>query len=311
MVLKIQYNDTEITEDIQYTSILMYDRLGGELDNVLIRIPTDEKSKIAEDIIKGDEIRITTDDFTSGVMYVDEYSADDSTFVINAISLDPAKKKPKTKIWRDVKLSEIMLDVAINYGLSLKTYGITDYTYGCVMQFNETDISMLSRICKREGYVVKIDNDFLIVFSELYMETESEPVEIDLSDSNVHKRYSFVDSNKCAYSYTVMCFDTEGGQPISQTVYDYDMPDGRELKKVEYVSGFDEANRFARGYLRDINKYRVTGRFSMEYNPKISAGTLLRLTGFGEFDGDYMAYEVAHDVVQEVTRIKVRTILDY
>ena len=174
MILKIEYNGKDIAETIKLNSVIVYDRLGGMFDNLVISLPNENKPEAIQDIKKGDTIKVETDGYSSGVMYIDENSMDDSSFIINALSCSLSSKSPKSKIWRNVQLSEIIYDVARNYGLEVKTYGVTDYTYESIAQINETDLQMLDRICIREGYSIKIDNNCLIVFDEYTIENESE-----------------------------------------------------------------------------------------------------------------------------------------
>ena len=307
MAVKVEYNSRNIAETSEFNSIIVYDRLGGMFDNLSVSIPKGYKPEEMQDIQKGDTIKADTGGYSSGVMYIDEYSMDDSTFTINALSCVPNTKSPKSRIWRNVQLSEVITDVAKNYGLTVKAYGITDYTYECIVQFNETDLQMLDRLCTREGYAIKTDDDCLIVFDEYTIEHESEPIVIDVED--VRQRYSFSDSGKSAHSFTVACYTAKG--LISQTFYDETCSTSGDRKRIEYVSEIGEAQRFARGYLRNINKYRITGNLSMNINPEISAGTVVELTGFDEYNGTYIVYEVSHDIVNKITRLKVRGIVEF
>ena len=312
MTFTFAYNGIDIAEEIEFYSILLYDRLGGMFDNIEVDIPISQDMDIAKDAEKGDRITVTTEGYTSGIMYVDDIAENESLVTISALSCRESNQNTKSKIWRDVKLSEILNDVARNYSLTLKSYGFKDYTYPCIVQRNETDLKLLERICKREGYSIKVDDDCLVVFDDYTMESQSDPIiTINLNDDSVKKQYFFDDTSEFWHSVTVSYFDIESKLAISQTYSDEECSTGNDVTIIEQVSGFDEAKRFARGYLRNKNKNRVRGRISMNYNPKISAGTVLELTGFKGNDGRYIAYEVVHDVLNEVTKVKLRKVLNY
>ena len=310
MDFTLRYNDELIEDksDMDFATVVMYDRLGGTLDNMLIQLSVKGDSSALSGIAKNDTIQITTKGFDSGKMYVSSYQRDRNNLVINAISTSTRNREKKSKIWRNVRLSEIMYDVAKNYGFTLKTYGITDRIYQSVSQINETDLAMLNRICIREGYIIKIDNDCLIVFNEYDLEHGDTTLTVQNGDENISS-IGFSYSDKSARSVTVSYYDKAKGL-ITYTSTDENM-DGSKIRKNEYVSSLSEAQRFSKGYLRNINKTHKTGYLRTIYNPDISGGTLLEVVGYGEFEGRYIAYEVAHDVIQEVTKIKMRSVLNY
>ena len=311
MAFTFAYNGINIADEIDFASIRLYDRLGGMFDNIEVDFPYSDDMDIARDSEKGDRITVTTDGFTSGVMYVDDISENDSFVTINAISCRNSSQNTKSKIWRDVKLSEILNDVARNYGLTLKSYGYIDYTYPCIVQRNETDLKLLERICAREGYSIKIDDDCLVVFDDYTMENESNPIKIDLNDDSIKKQYFFNDTSDYWHSVTVLYYDFEKKTMISQSYSDDECITGNDITIIEQVSSYDEAKRYARAYLRNKNKNRYKGIVSMEYNPKISAGTVLELSGFRGNDGRYIVYKVVHDVLNEITKVYVRKTLSY
>ena len=307
MDIRLKYNGETVTDDIDYSTMVLYDRLGGILDNVLIVLPLSDNSRELSGIEKEDTVSIDTDDFSSGLMYVDDYFRDMKTLTINASSCNPKSKKEKSKIWRNVRLTEIMTDVARNYGLELKMYGITDYIYDSVSQINETDMHMLARICKKERYSIKIDNGCLIVFDEREMEKSESSMLLNENDEDIVS-IRFNRSDKCVNSVTVSYYDFSKGL-ITYKATDENVI-GSSKKINEYLKGFDEAKRFAYGYLRDLNKYQKIANATLKYNPKISAGTVIECEGFGEFEGRYIAYEVSHDVVLNVTKLKIRSVLE-
>lgn len=306
MNFELLHNGKNILDSIKLSKCYSCDRYGGMLDDLTIAFSTDEHTI---EFNENDELEIkTVGGFTTGIMYLDSCIGNDGKFTINALSCRHKNKKRKSKIWHQVKLSKIISDVAKNTGLSPLLYGIEDYTYKSVSQINETDLQMLARICKREGCSIKCDNGNLIVFNEHFMESNSKPITI--SKDSVNNDYSFIRNTNGLSSMTVRYFDTENMQNISYTSKDSNISGGED-SLIEFVSNINEAQRASKGYLRDANKFYITGLLGMPYNGNISAGTLCDLTKFEEFDGRYVVYEAKHDYVLEKTVIKVRKTLDY
>ena len=306
MNLQVFHNGIDVTSSIEFQSCILTDRYGGLLDN--IRLVVNDEEKVWENkLSKGDEIIVKTDGYTTGTMYISNIGEETKSIPIDAISLKPSKKIVKSRIWRYVRLSEILNDCAKAMNLTLKTYGISDLYYETLAQIHKTDLEFVSYVCKREGYTIKVDDNSLIVFNEYYMESQKPTIIITPDD--IESNYRFARSDNCINSVTVSYYDINNGL-IEQTATDDNILGGSVIIN-ERVISFDEAIRFAKGYLRDLNKNSIVGNMSMPYNPKISAGTIFTAEGFNKFDDTYIVYEVSHNIKREKSSLKVRKILNY
>lgn len=306
MNFEILHNGKNIVDLIEIVECYSSDRYGGMLDDLTIAFVT---STNTIDFDKNDALEIrTVSGFTTGTMYLDSCIGNNGRFTIKALSCRHENKKRKSKIWNRVKLSKIVYDVAANTGLTPVLFGIVDYSYACVSQIMETDLQMLARICKREGYSIKCDNGNLIIFNEYYLENNGTPIEI--SRDSIGSNFSFNRSLDGLARFTVRYFNAETLQTISHTAIDSDIAGGEDIR-IEHLTDVHEAQRVSKGYLRDANKYHITGVLQMDYNGGISAGTVANLTGFEEFDGRYVVYEARHDFIREKSSIKVRKVLGY
>lgn len=306
MDFELIHNGKNIVDAIKVSQCYSCDRYGGMLDDLTIAFSTEEHTI---EFNENDELEIrTAGGFTTGTMYLDSCIGNDGKFTIKALSCRHKNKKRKSKVWHQVKLSKIISDVAKNTGLSPLLYGIEDYTYKSVSQINETDLELLARLFKREGYSLKCDNGNLIGFNEHFLESNSKP--ITLSKNSVNSNYEFYRSTNGLSSMTVRYFDIEKMQNISYTSMDKNISGGEDTR-IEFLSDINEAQRYSAGYLREANKSHITGLMEMPYNGSISAGTVCDLTDFEDFEGRYVIYEARHNYVLEKTEIKVRKTLDY
>lgn len=305
MALKIKHNGIDISGKLELSKCLLCDRYGGMLDDITLEFPDDTNSIT---INRYDTLEVITDSYKSGIMYIDECLGFSGKFTVKAISSKPNNKDKKTRVWSHIRLTQIANDVAATCGLTLKTYGINDYTYDSVTQLHETDLEFLARICKREGYSIKCDNGNLIIFNERFIENDFEAMTINKSD--VSPNWNFKRSANGMSRFTVRYFDMDKNVLIKFTAEDAQV-DGRGDEAVMYVRDIAEAERFAHGFLRAANKECLTGMLSMTLNSGLSAGTVIDLKGFDEFDGRYVIYELTHDVLNERTSFKVRNTLAY
>lgn len=306
MGYQILHNGKNIRGEIDPAECFSCDRYGGMLDDLTIMLSSESCPVTFNE---GDTLEVKVQGgFSTGEMYLDSCEGEHGRFTLRAISCRHNNRRRKSRIWNRVKLSKIINDVAADTGLTPLLYGVEDFTYASVAQIMEPDLQMLARLCKREGYSIKCDNGNLIVFNEYFLEHNSSPVTIHRED--VGSGYKFSRSTNGLSRMTVRHFDPETMRTISHTATDENVPGGEDIR-IEYVKDTQEAHRASVGYLRDANKLFISGALKTAQNAAVAAGTVCDLTGFEEFDGRYVAYEVTHDFVREQTAIKVRKVLDY
>lgn len=305
MALKIKHNGVEITKGKPPSKCFLYDRYGEMLDSLSISFPKEYQDL---DFFQYDELEVIADGFSTGVMYVDGANLVGGEYYAEAISYKHINRNKSSGLWKNISLLEFAKDIAKNSGLTLKTYGVTDYVYNAISKVNETDLECLNRICKREGYSIKCDNGCLLIFNEHYLESNAKPLE--LKKSEVNPNYMFSRNSSGLSKVTVQYYDFENDKKIEYTAIDNDIQGGSRVI-TEYVKDAGEAERFAKGYLRQANKAYLTATISMQLRTDISAGTVLSLKEFEEYSGNYVAYEAVHDVLNERTMLKIRGILGY
>ena len=301
----VKLNGVDITKKINIIKCITTDRLGGISDDIQMKLPY--QGEVSFD--KDDELELIADTYSTGIMYIDECESteDKTAVVIKAVSYKHKNKKVKSRAWYNVTLNQLADDVAKNCGLTAKMYGTVNYTYKSIFQHNESDVGFLARICSREGYSVKCSGQNLIIFNDYFLEHEQEPLKLNAED--ITKAHLKAKTN-CLSEFTVTHYDLEDNQLYSYTAKDENI-DGRTAKSVEVVSNQAEAERFAKGYLRSVNNSYITGQMISDFKADISAGTVIELSGFDNFDGKYIAFEVSHDIVSEKTYFKIRNTLDY
>lgn len=305
MDFKIKLNGADVTKKIAFSSCNLYDRLGGMLDNVKIVFPYESGVTIN----KFDKLEVTADKYKTGVMYVTGCGGanNNTSCSITAVSGKPTNRNKRTRLIANVTLYQLIDDVAKSCGLGIKLYGVINYTYESVCQRDETDLQFLNRICQREGYSVKVDDGNIVIFNDYALENNYEPAKLNKSDVS---SFDFKRAENGLRSMTVKFYSIKDHKMIQFTTTDESFEGGAE-SKIECMSTINEAERFSKGYLRAINNMALTGTLSMEFNTDLSAGTTVDLTGFDEYDGRYIIYELRHDISSAKTYLKIRKTLDY
>ncbi|QNU67267.1 phage late control D family protein [Ruminiclostridium herbifermentans] len=297
------YEGKDITKDISIKSCVLHDYAGGGADDVRITFPDSDKLWGKWNPERGDILEVKTGNYSTGLMYVDGVSQCAGTFTLNAISTPLSAKKPKNRIWRNIKFTQIISDIADANGLTYEVYGITDYAYTVISQMNQSDLDFLNMICIREGYSCKISDGKIIIFSEEYMERKTaKPI---ITPNDVFQNYEFTKSDNLFSSFTVR-YAAPFGNLITYTARS--IYAGGSGLEIEYLNSIAEAERWANGYLRNINKYAVTTYLPMKFITDISAGSLINIKEFGTFDGKYYVYKVSLDTVNNKSYVYARQV---
>lgn len=67
-----------------------------------------------------------------------------------------------------------------------------------------------------------------------------------------------------------------------------------------------EAERLAKAQLRRLNLRQLTGSLEMVGNPLMAAGSVVALSGFGSFDGNFIITSATHSMGSEGYRTSVQ-----
>lgn len=306
--MKFLYNGVDIISSSKPSKMLVNDYAGGEADE-LIATFSNAKLWATWKPKTGDTVQLIDGSFDSGVLYIDNPQIQSDICRLEAISVPLSARKPRTKIWRDIRLTGIISDCASRAGLAFQTYGITDYTYTAIAQNSESDFAFLMRVCKREGYAVKVTNKTLIVFSEKYMENQTSGMTINKKE--VAPAYTFKNGFNLLSKVRVCHYNVTKKQSIDQTATDTSVIGG-EMKVNELCSDSGEALRFAYGYLRNTNKNSKIGYMQLLQQTELAAGSVITLEGFeGENNGNWFVYSVTQDAVNAKTTLYLRRPLNY
>lgn len=301
--MQLIYEGSDITGDVEIRKADLIDNAGGELDGVelIFNDPKGLWSKWKPE--KNNTIQIKESGFDSGVMYADELTQQRGIIGIKALPVKQESKTPNIKSWDNVRFLGLAQEIATKHGLTLQVYGVNDQLYSRVDQFELSDFKFLSWRCLIEGYALKITDGKLVVYDELYMETQSTVKTLTSNDMDG----DFIFKNKSNQIFGSCKVTHKGIQ------YEFKAPKtyGPIFKYFDIVLGsFGEAERFSKGLLRSKNKFERTFSGVMRLDPGIASGNVLTLKDFGLADGNYFSYQVIHKLVEKRTILKLRKPLE-
>ncbi|MEI6856794.1 hypothetical protein [Psychrilyobacter sp.] len=321
--IKVKYAGTDITGDISaYLKSFTYTDNLDKGDTISLSLLGDKWIKEWV-ILKGDKLEVEIGVINwkkegdnrilkCGVFSIDDiaFSGVPDTIKISAISIDISKDikgVKKDKIWHNISLKRIAQDIANDASMEL-FYDCKDISiYSQVEQVKESDLQLLSRICKENGASLKISLEKIIIFQEDEYENKEPLIHLDKSD---------------LINYELQCEDIDRYDGCEVTFYDpalgellegkFEAPEselyGIKTGKIMYenidtsVTGTtkEEKESFlvgkAKNMLRDKNKNETKIKVSDMGDPSYLAGNTVKVTGFGIYDDIYLITSVTHTI---------------
>ena len=300
MSTSIIYNGVDITNDVHIIACTLTDSNGGKQDYCSVTFANGGKIWNEWQPQNNDVVIAKNGYSSSGEMYVNDIQSQGGTFTLILLSTKTDAKQKKTKIWRKVKLSEVINDVSANTGLKVQKIGFTDYFYNSLSQTDETDINFLNRICDLEGYKVKVYDGCIVVFDEKLLMNEDASGTVKPDDVI---SYSF-DNGDLLKSVTVKFYDVITGDLISYKATN-DKINGGSITNVIRVDNQAQAERYAKNILFNNNKMAVCGSLTIKYADEFATGSVILLEDFKGYNGKYYVYESIFDMANDNCILKI------
>lgn len=350
--LQVTYNSKDISEALaQYLISASYtDNLSGQVDDISLTL--EDKAGLWQSDwmpVKGatlDIILCTYNwqglydgefDTTLGTFEVDEIEMTSAPDVVNikavAISIgddSTLRSTMRSKTWENISVRKVANDIAWENGLKLFWDCDDNPNIDKLEQNDESDLSVLQKVCDDAGFALKITTDTIIVFDEAKYEQAEPVIEIyhpgttnvmDVAEADgtptperiFHSiGYSFKTKirdvyKKCHIKYT----NDQDKSVIESTFTDPNKSNGATLEIHQQVTSQAEADRLAKKKLREKNRDECTGSYSLDGCQFLCAGETIEMIGFGVFSGRYIVTQAKHDISGSgyVTSIDVRRCL--
>jgi hypothetical protein len=269
-MIQIIYNGVEITDNVAINRCYHDMYASGRSDTLNLRLndATNLWDKWAPQ--KGDMIRVEYGAISTGDMFISSVLPENGTFGIMAQAAPPSGFDLQNKSWQQVHLLQIAREIAQRNGLTFSSYGVEDRLYPYIIQDNEGDLHLLSRLASREGCAILVYNKSLILYDERHMEAQ-EPREV--LNIAADGEFKFNDRRFNLYGSCIVENDSYSG------TFAVDNGSARIYRpeKVGSIGSNAEAQRFAKNLLRSVNKGCYGGYVRSKILPGYAAGSTVEL----------------------------------
>ena len=254
----------------------------------------------------GDEIAFEKEASKTGRMYIHSLRAENGLYTIRAMSMPVSGQVRQSRSWEGLRFLRLANQIAEEHGLTFKNYGCTDYLYTYMAQRNETDFELFYRVCMPDGNQMLIYDGNLIAYNEQQMESQTPVETLEVGEDGV-----FVYEDVSNQSY--------GSAEVASGIYSgvFKDPNTKNTRILRpdvslQVTSNAEAARFARGLLRNANKYEKNGSFAKDLMLGYAAASVIRLETpkASAWNGPVFVTKVRHDYIANKSIIYFRKPLE-
>ena len=304
--MNLYYNGVDIYNDVSVNYCVHEMHAERQSDTLVLRF-NDVKGVWSKwNPADGDELRFVEGASDTGKMFIHSMRPENGLFTVRAMSMPKSGGTKKSKSWEGVRFLQIANEVAGNHGLTFQNYGCPNQVYPYLKQENESDFSLFSRLCMLEGCQMLIYDGKLLAYSEAYIEGQSPAGTLDVDENG---NFTYHDDRSGCYGSCEISSGSFFGK--------FTDPNARSAAVLRpdhpvQVTSNAEAARFARGMLRNANKYGRTGQFSKSLQLGYAAASMMNLNTpkASAWDGPVFVYKVRHDFVGNKSTIYFRDLLE-
>jgi len=322
--VKLFYNGVDIYHDVSL-NYCVHEMYAEKQADTLVLCFNDTKGIWSRwNPADGDVLRFVEGADDTGKMFLHSMKPENGLFTIRAMTMPKSGAVRKSKSWAGVRFLQLGKEIAANHGLAFQNFGCTDQVYPYLRQEGETDFSLLSRLCTLEGCQMLIYDGKLLVYSEQYIERQAVAgmLEVDQNGNFTYQDNRSACFGSCevtagSFSGTFTASNEKSASVLrAKCIAEAQLrapglPTSQDCTTLMCNSNA-EAARFAKGLLRNVNKYGHTGQFSKALLTGYAAASLLWLKTdkASAWDGPVFVYKVRHDFVGNKSTLYFRDMLE-
>ena len=299
--LKILYNNKDITDDISVSSCIHDMFACSQADTLLIKFNDSKRLWDNWKPSKEDIISVSYGIAKTGAMYINSVVPENGLMTLRASSIPPTALDKTDKSWENVHLLQLAKEIADRHGLKFENYDVTDMIYNYVRQPNIPDFEFLQQRCNLEGLAFVVYDKKLVLYDESKLETVKPVKEVKITADN---DFSFTDSSQKGYGKVAVTNGSLTGNYTSKSGLTNALNQTLSIA----ISGQAEADRFAKGLLRQANKNLTKGVFKLPLMREFSAGSVMKIatTGANTWDGNGFVSHIRQDYINSTSKVFFR-----
>lgn len=311
--LKLSYNGKDISRDLAsfVTSFSFTDQAHGNADDISVSLADrdgrfhnswmPEKGAVIEASIQCFNWFRDKDSWSlpCGSFEVDEveFQFPPDTVMFKAVSTAVStslRREKKTRAWENTTLENIAGAIAGKNGLSFFYTGAS-VPYERIEQRAKSDLEFLRGEAENQGFSLKVAAGRMVLVEGKDQDGQGAALTLTRGEDAIAGARFRTTAEGVYTACQVDYFDPDTKKLRQYKFAPGGVATGQVLKVNTRVESTAAAERVARARLRRANKGEVSGDIDLMGDPRISAGQVINLNGFGKFDGfTYLIHEARH-----------------
>lgn len=296
--LKLWYNGTDITKDVDILECLIRDVSGRESDCMNLLVDHADKW-FKWNVQKNDTLRATRGGYDSKTLHLNTIRPEQGAFRIYATGAKCTPFPAKWESYEKQTLAAIMGTCAGEGGMGSKQSGISGgILYKYLLRENQSAPVFLEQLVNREGGVMKsLDGKFVAIGIQ-YAQGLASAHKVKLGDKLAESQY--IDRRDEAWSSVTI--DTPFGKGNA-----IDSRSGGKARTITEITVDNDAQakRWAKGILLTHNRQCEILNLEMEFNPGYTAMVRIDAESRTDAAGQWIVDEVEQDLVLGRTKAKL------
>ena len=289
--MKIIYQGKDISQFVRVRSCVVRDSSGERCDSLKIQFEN-AGAWYRWGPEEDDQIRITHNDYDSGILYLNTIVPEDVRYNIQATSLPCKARQKENRSFAGKTVEEILRVCAMSSGMGFSLYGVDGgAVIPYILQENESAAKFLNRMLTLEGAVLKCINGKYAAIGIDYMQRQKAAQKLEITAKM--KSSDYQRSGETIKALTIRT------PYASATATDTAVPNGhtRIIRNDLPARNNLQAGRWARGTLLDFNRKCESVRIGSRFNSGFTAMTRVDITGGTDADGEWLIKEAEHDFI--------------
>ena len=301
IALKILYNGKDITNDISVSSCIHDMFASSQADTLLIKFNDSKRLWDGWKPSKEDIISVSYGIAKTGAMFIDSVVPENGLMTLRASSIPPTALNKTDKSWENVHLLQLAKEIASRHGLSFESYDVADKIYEYVRQPNIPDFEFLQQRCNLESLAFVVYDKKLVLYDEEKLEKASPVKDIEITTEN---NFTYTDSSQNGYGKVIVSNGSLKGEYSSSN----GLTNTLNQTIAANISGKNEADRFAKGLLRQANKNLTKGVFKLPLMREFSAGSVMKISTAGTktWNGNGFVAHIRQDYISSTSKVFFR-----
>lgn len=304
-MIQITYNGVDITESVSVNRCYHDMYAADQSDTLHLRMNDTSNLWDSWGPSDGDEIRVDYGTINTGTMFITSVVPRNGLFDIVAQSAPRSGYEAQHKAWQQVRLLQLGEEIAQRNGLAFSSYGVTDRLYAYILQDGQGDFAFLHNRAKMEGCAFLVYDKRLVMYSEAYMENLSPAEVLEIPPQG---QYKYIDRSADLYGSCVV----EGGSFTGRFSVDNGSARVYRPKALGSIGGAAEAERFAAGLLRAVNKECYGGFVYADVLTGYAAASVVQLDNprAPSWDGTVFLHHIRNNYGTGTSKIFFRRLLE-